>query len=74
MRSSATAARSSLVLSRPVAASVIDAKSALTASMLTPPGICIHYIPRRGGEPMARCGRSRVSAHPASGSFLLTAG
>jgi hypothetical protein len=37
MRSSATAARSSLVLSRPVAASVIDAKSALTASMLTRP-------------------------------------
>jgi hypothetical protein len=35
MRSSATAARSSLVLSRAVAASVIDAKSALIASMLT---------------------------------------
>jgi hypothetical protein len=28
-------------------------------------------IPRRGGEPMASCGRGRVSAHPASGLFRL---
>ena len=28
----------------------------------------------RSGEPMAGCGRGRVIAHPASGSFLLTTG
>jgi hypothetical protein len=31
-------------------------------------------IPCRGGEPMARCGRGRLNAHPASGLVLLTAG